>query len=345
VIGAFWPHRSGCGIRVLAVGAIWGLCATARAQTAFEVPLACGTQQQFVAEVGRLLGEGAVSTPPLEVTIVRPNSSDNYRLRLVSANETRELYDPDCSVLFRSAIVIAAAGARAQVVPTQPPSETADAASTLAPVPSTAQAAITEPVPARPMLPARPLKRAAVSSPAVNRVTGAAPTGGGAEPLVMGLGLAVGAGSGTVPGLSPSLEVDARLLAGTLGGQLALGYWFGGRAERDGRAVQVSALSARAAGIWAATPYLNVALGLAVNRLDGSGRSVSARASGVVWDLAPGLEVSVSPVQIGSFRLELAGRGQLSLVRPRFVVEGFGDIYRVPGWGAEATIRIVFQTR
>jgi hypothetical protein len=44
-------------------------------------------------------------------------------------------------------------------------------------------------------------------------------------------------------------------------------------------------------------------------------------------------------------RIEIAATGRLSALRPRFVVTGFGDLYRVPVVGGDAIIRGVWFFR
>jgi hypothetical protein len=41
-------------------------------------------------------------------------------------------------------------------------------------------------------------------------------------------------------------------------------------------------------------------------------------------------------------RFEVGAAGRVSVLRPRFVVTGFGDLYRVPVLGADAIIRGVW---
>jgi hypothetical protein len=332
---------------VWVVCGVWGVASPALAQQRFEVPAACGTREEFAGEVVRLLGTDAnAGALPDELTIEPTQGATGYRLQLTLGTERRELADPDCRTLFRSAVVITAAAARREALPTPPP-QAADVAVETPAAATTAEAAVPAangeapsvqvPAPGEAPRVATAANRTARDSVAAKRAP--PPT-----PVRLGVGLGAAVGIGTVPGVGPSVELDTRLTVGVGSAKVAASYWFAKRAERDGRGVRIDALALRATGGLNVTPYLNVALGVAVARLVGSGRSVAASSTDVVWDLLPVLEVAATPWKFRHFSVELGARGQVSSSRPRFVVTGYGDIYRVPLFGGEATIRVVFQT-
>lgn len=60
------------------------------------------------------------------------------------------------------------------------------------------------------------------------------------------------------------------------------------------------------------------------------------------WQLAPTLGFNLITWDIDYLRLEIGAAGRVSVERPRFVVTGFGDLYRVPVLGADAIIRGVW---
>ncbi len=156
----------------------------------------------------------------------------------------------------------------------------------------------------------------------------------------MGADVGLGVSAGVVPDLSGMLEVGARLevLPWALG--LSLRYWPQRTASREGRAVDVSALGGRLAGLFRVAPAWTLLVGLEVNRLVGEGsEGVSGRSSAPAWQLAPAVGLSVVTWDIQYLRLEVGAIGRASLVRPEFVVTGFGELYRVPVLGADAIIR------
>jgi hypothetical protein len=328
---------------VSVVCGVWGLASSALAQQRFEVPAACGTREEFAGEVARLLGTGAnAGTMPDQLTIEPTQGAAGYRLRLILGTERRELADPDCRTLFRSAVVITAAAARREALP-MPPPQGADVAVETPAAPTPAAAVVPAANAPRPAVPAPGKASRAITAPD-RTPTDSASAKPAPLPVRLGVGLGAAAGIGTVPGVGASLELDTRLTVGVGSAKVAASYWFAKRAERDGRGVRIDALALRATGGLNLTPYLNVAVGVAVARWVGSGRSVAASSTDVVWDLLPVLEVSATPWKFRHFSVELGARGQLSTSRPRFVVTGYGDIYRVPLLGGEATIRVVFQT-
>jgi hypothetical protein len=81
----------------------------AQAQARFEVPAGCGSRAELRSELERLLEPDAVDAAlPRSLHIARDDGGD-YALRLELADDTREMRDPDCRVLFKTAVVVAAA--------------------------------------------------------------------------------------------------------------------------------------------------------------------------------------------------------------------------------------------
>jgi hypothetical protein len=121
---------------------------------------------------------------------------------------------------------------------------------------------------------------------------------------------------------------------------VSLRYWPEQSGSREGRAVNVSGLGGRLAGLFRVAPAWSLMVGLEVNRLVGEGsEGVSDRSSAPAWQLAPTLGLSVITWDNQYLRIELGAAGRASLIRPEFEVTGFGDLYRVPVLGADAIIR------
>jgi hypothetical protein len=287
------------------------LSGSARAQTRFSVPDGCGSELEFRAELERLLEGRARAALPTSLSIGAPDASGEHTLRLELAGQTRELRDRDCATLLRSAIVIVAARARELPPPEPEP-----------PPPEP------EPEPEPVLQPARPAAQAEGAPAAA------------ARPLAWGVRAGVGLASGVVPGLGFTLIAGASIEPDPLGAALSLRYALPRAEQREGRAVDVDSVGLRAEALYRIVPVLQLALGVEADWLHGSGApGVSSRQSSSAWRFAPTLGLGVVPWPETQPRLELGLSAQLALVRPRFIVEGFGDVYRVPLAGADAIIR------
>jgi hypothetical protein len=158
-----------------------------------------------------------------------------------------------------------------------------------------------------------------------------------------GFDLGLGVSAGVLPDLGGALELGARVEVLPWAVALSFRYWPERSGSREGRGLDVSALGGRLAALLRVVPALNVLAGVELNRLEGAGaESVRGRNTAAAWQLAPTLGLSLITWDIGYLRLEIGAAGRVSLVRPRFVVTGFGDLYRVPPFGADAIIRGVW---
>jgi hypothetical protein len=359
----------------------------ARAQSRITVPVGCGSDAEFVSELERLTGAPAALAEPASVSI-EPHAQGGFELRLALAGEQRTLRDPDCRVLWRSALVIVAAASRA---PSEPPAPAPAAPAAPAPAPAPAPPAAASPPVAPPAPVATPSAEAQVrafelpaaartpsaraSRGAVPRASGPvrarrarrvpsapepAPASSAPEPVAAertspatgsagvrwGVAAAVGVSGGIVPGLGPSFELGTQLEVLPWATALALRYW-PERSEVIGeRGVDVSAFGGRAAALFRVAPAVNVLAGLEVTRLVGTGApGVSARNADAAWQLAPTLGVNLITWDIQYLRIELGVAGRVSLLRPQFVVTGFGELYRAPAFGGDAIIRGVWLFR
>jgi hypothetical protein len=298
----------------------------ALAQGQFEVPAGCGGEAELKSELERLLGERASEAWPARLSIKGPDAQGAYTLRLEVSGQTRELGDPDCRTLLRTAAVIAAAALREELAAQAEPAP---------PVPPPAQ----PPPPAPAATPAaRPT--AAPRTPANDELE--------SDSVAPAYGVFLGAGAvaGVVPELGFSVLAGGLLEPAPFGVLLSVGYIAPRLAERGGRGVDVSSLGARLLGLLTLAPELQLQLGVEAQRLSGTGADdVSGRQSNAAWRLAPVLGLGVTPWPNLQPRLELALSGQLAVLRPRFIVDGFGDVYPVPRWGADAIIRGVWLFR
>jgi hypothetical protein len=156
----------------------------------------------------------------------------------------------------------------------------------------------------------------------------------------MGVDVGLGVTAGVVPDLGAVLDLGARVEVLPWALAASLRYWPEQSGSREGRAVNVSGLGGRLAGLFRVAPAWTLMVGLEVNRLVGEGsEGVSDRSSAPAWQLAPTLGLSVITWDNRYLRIELGAAGRASLIRPEFEVTGFGDLYRVPVLGADAIIR------
>ena len=193
----------------------------------FNVPSPCGNELDFRRDLSELAG---LSSAPLVPTVVRIILAEPalYRLHLEVAGEVREIADPDCRVLLRTAVVIAAAAARGETV-TSAPTELGH-----------------EPI--EPILPPMaPAPEPAMARPdaVIPRVSAAQnpPLGAG----VFGVAAGIGISAGILPGASAVLELRAGLDPDPVGLALMVRYWPGSGTERNGRSIHVTGLGGRIA--------------------------------------------------------------------------------------------------
>lgn len=278
------------------------------AQSRVEVPAGCGSQVEFQAELTRLLGSEASKAEPYSLNIALAEAGPDYRLRLTLRGEERELSDPDCRTLFKSAIVVAATSVK----------------------PDLAQQPATEPRPPPPSAPAEP-----GPSPSDTRPR---------QPWRAGVGAGAGGVVGLVPELAPVLELDVFAERDAWGGVVSLRHVTLTATEApEGRGVEVRAYGGRAAVLYRPLGFARLSAGVEAHLLVGRGTGVATPLSDAAWCLAPSLELAAILLDIDSFRLELGIEGRWALLRPRFEIEGVeGDVYRVPAVGGVGIFRGVF---
>jgi hypothetical protein len=146
-----------------------------------------------------------------------------------------------------------------------------------------------------------------------------------------------------LPGVAANLELEGRIVAPVWGISLGLRYWPERSHSREGRGLDISAIGARAAALLWVGARVQALGGVEINRLAGAAAAgVSGGNAAAAWQLAPTLGLNVIAWGSRHLRLELGMAGRLSVLRPRFVVTGFGDLYRVPALGADVILRGVW---
>lgn len=279
----------------------------AEGNAGLEVPAGCGSDVEFARELQRLLGAQAADARPKSVRI-EASVDTGYRLRLALADEVRELQHPDCRTLFRTAVVITAAAYERQH-------------------------------PRRP----RSTPRSARAQPAGSAPTEGAPAN---EPFVPRLAAGIGATAGITPGVAPLLELSAGVAQRRWSVSVAGRYLTGTETRRSGgQGVYVRAVGARAAVAYEPWRPVRAAAAVSAYRLSGQGRGTAESLEDVAYTVGPGAELAILPIRTRSLELELALGAHAAALRPRFLIGGFGEVYRVAPLGGEALFRVVWLIR
>lgn len=295
----------------LAVGQrrmLWRLCSAlaltaslvaarrSSAQQDVQVPDGCGSRAELSSELVRLLGARAVEAEPLSLRISERGADQHHHLRLELRGEVRELTDPDCRALFRSAIVIAATAVNPHLYdppPREPPTPSQDAE----------------------------------------------------HGVELGIFGGVGAAAGVLPGVAVVFEPGARVRLWDFGAYLAIAYLPSKQATEADRGVDIWGLGGRAGLSFQPIDVARLSAGVAVDRLEGRGFGVAQSMTDAVWSVAPTLEAGWIPLRTARVELELAARGHIAVTRPRFEIEGFGEIYRAPRFGGALLGRVAWLLR
>lgn len=339
-----------CVAGVAVLGAALASPAQTPAEPLFQVPEGCGTEADYQEKLEELVGDAVAAAQPTALAITAAIEG-GYELRLRLGDELRELRDRDCHTLFDSAVVIAAAawrGAPGAITPgaitrgpaalpgDSKPIQATPAPTRRASAPARPPRAASTPPGARP----RPPTLERVVAPQPNAVASTRAT---RREHVAGVSIGAGISGGVLPQVGAMLELGASLEPAPWGASFGLRYWPERGTARAGRDVDLTAMGGRAAGLVAFGSNARVSVGLEVNRLSGTGgEAVSRRDSAAAWHVASSFGLSAIPWNVGHLRLELVALGRVALIRPRFVVTGFGDVYRVPPFGADAILRGVW---
>ncbi len=274
----------------------------------FELSPECGSEPEFRAELVRLVGVDAERAFPTALRIRRDETGEAFVLALEVGGRARELAHADCRVLFRSALVIAAASVR-----NPPPASPPPASPSPAPPPAAPRAS-----PARSTDRGPPLRGSAA----------------------IGAGLALG----VLPGVAGAFEVRAGLAVGPVGASLAGRYLPARFVSDEGRGVDIRGIGFRLAGSYELIPELVLSAGLDADWLSGSGiTGIATPQTDSAWAVAPSLELALIPFRTNHLAVEVAVEGRVALQRPTFEVTGFRQVYEVPQLGMFGLARGVWR--
>lgn len=291
--------------------------------TAFQLPAECGTEAEFRERLAALAGVDATKAMPSSL-VIAADGAGGFRLTLRVDEEARELVHPDCRVLFRSALVIAATAANPEL-------ELDAAALALPPVSSA-------PPPPRPATTAAP---ASLPSATREQATPTAPNDRGSRVVVRGsIAAGAGIGLGMVPNAAPVVELRAAAHVERWAATLSGKYFAPSTATSEGRSVEIQGAGAQLAGRVALHPVLALSLGLEADWLHGRGSAgIPSPTNDSAWTVAPLAELALVAWESQQFSFEIAALGRVALMRPVFEVTGYGTVYEVPRLGFVGSAR------
>jgi hypothetical protein len=108
----------------------------------------------------------------------------------------------------------------------------------------------------------------------------------------------------------------------------------------SGRGVGVYAFGGRALGLLVPARFMRLGAGVEVAFQHGTGLGSAKPLSDDAWLLAGVAEIAAVPLRLGHARLELALAAQWNMLRPRFEILGYGEVYRVAIVGGSGLIRL-----
>jgi len=288
----------------------------------FEVPEPCGTREQFETSIRNRVGDAEAEAILASLSLWIREQPDAFTLTMQIGAETRSLQDRDCKQLFRAAVVVAIALWEA---PQR--SSTPSSASDL-------------PAPVAPRVQDTPKPEAALALqvPSV-RILG--PVGlVQIDPKVreprtrVPLGTEFGVSTGLQPKPGLLLGIRGGLELGSLGFWASL-RWYPSRGDRDvnNRGVEVTAFGVRAVGAYRLAESIGVELGVSVHGLRGTGLGSNQTASALVWTVGPVMGLWATPVRWGSAFLAAGAEAHLALLRPRFEITDYRQVFRLGAVG------------
>ena len=304
---------------------VLGVTTRSGAAERIDIPGECGSAQVFWDGVSRLVGADVPRPSMTEVTITGPRSDGTYTLHLSVDGEVRRLEHTDCGMLLRSAEVITASILRPQGV-SAPPANPRGRASSLPGDPSATPGAQPPPGTTSP-------RRRRFASTTSDPVLGQGSHGD----------VRVGGGLGAVYGVVPEVGTQASLHAAAMkdhwGGVLSIRYVPPTSTSEDGRAVEVQAVGGQIAGRFSPIPWYALSVGLQLDWMVGRGAArTPARRVDSAWSVAPCAEVAVIPWRFEHLETGVGLAGCAAVVRPRFVVDGFGPLYEVGPLGVAGQV-------
>lgn len=292
--------------------------ATSSAAPVVYSSASCGSAATFEAELRKRLDETTLAgLPPTELSITRVDP--DYLLRLRVGADEREIVDASCEDLFHAAVVVVASLAETRessLSPSTAPAGTPAQPGKPAPSPST---------PAGQALPRAP------ASPLPRRVPPARVDAGPSASASWGAELAVGASVGVLPETALAVKGEASATWNDFGVAASIRF-LPSVTSRDeaGRGVQADAWGAHVAAQALPLSPLILQAGAAAYRLSGVGVGSLVKSTDAVWAFGPVIGMKLLPLRMKSSWISVGIEAQLELLRPRFEILGYGEVFRAP---------------
>lgn len=304
----------------LSVGAVLLGAATSTAAPLVYSPSSCGSAATFESELRKRLDEATrAGLPPTELSITRVEQS--YLLRLRVGADEREIIDASCEDLFHAAVVVVASLAETRESSASPSSASAGTpGQSSTPAPS---ASPSPPRQALPRVPASPLPPRVPPANADAAYSAIAPRWG-AE-------LAVGASVGVLPEPALALKGEVSATWNDFGVAASIRFLPSVTSRDEAqRGVRADAWGAHVGAQVQPLDALLLQAGAAGYRLSGVGVGSLVRSSDAVWGFGPVIGAKLLPLRLKSSWVSLGLEGQLELLRPRFEILGYGEVFRAP---------------
>ncbi len=308
------------GLALLCVGLSSSPALWAKGQ--FEVPADCGDRAQFEASVRERMGSDASALlDSMDLSIERHAETHSLFMRVGA--ESRHLDDRDCKDLFRAAVVVAVALWEAPAPLRQ-----------LSEHQSPGLAPTSEP-PASTEIPKARRLQSMVSTPR-GRVQLLALQRARRVPEIR-LSCELGLSQGLQPDLFPAIGLRSALDFESFGIAATLRFLPPNRQQDgNGRGVSVLALGGHLAGYFKPISRLGIEAGVSSYYVQGKGIGSHTTATSRLAAVGPFLGFWAILWQSDAVFLSFGADGQLELLRPRFEILGYNEVFRVSRvvWGS-----------
>lgn len=303
---------------------------SAHALPHFEIPSGCGTVDEYQAGMRARLG--AEASELLEALTVKISPKDSgYRLEVRLGTSTRHIEDQDCRALVRAATVVAIAlwespkrtphagmdplggpSSGSESPPHDPESTAFESGSSNGP----SRGALPPPLPAY----------------VPEATPGATRNPNLANSWSVALEAHAGPVAGLVPGVSGLFELKPSLRFGSLEVGVSASYVMPReQVDTESYGVRVSAFGIAPTLTWSPHPRVGMQGGAAVFLLTGTGRGSERDQTDHAWAFGPQVGIRAKVLQYRRAWIALGGMAQLELVRPRFEIRAYGEVFR-PFW-------------
>ena len=295
------------------------------ATVSWRAPAECPSEPEVIRQVEGFLGQplSAAAKHPLEIRArVAGSETSGYQLMLRMQSPQgargRTLKHDDCAKL-------AEAGALLMAIAIDPErAQLREATQTAASVPPAT----------RPGNDQASAPRSEQSRTPIRSVSG-------------GVHLLVGAGA--LPGVGSGLGAEGAMTLGeSFRAMVVVHYWFDRTKELEGTSGASAELgmlsgSLRGCWLWPGRWELAACLGPELGQMRGSGHELQVERSANDRWFAAALDLRLGYLPAPWLRLTLGGEAAAAVERPRFGVEGFGEVHRPEPWALRGRVGLAFR--